>query len=282
MPDKRFLALASHEAGDLSVLLGFGVPHANILLVDKDKAAIASARFKFPGAMIQEGDIVDVAGNYPMFDAAFLDFCGYITKETIIKVHQVISGILNTKGYLGLGVMIGRESVARLEFADTSRRFYNALDSITPNERKRITDIPDWEEKLPYLIRTMYILEQFDHLKEEKIFANLLRIWTYSSSEKGSKGVPMLTLLIKFTQKPQADLIQRLLVASEHPLFSIPEKEATSMLADRALKSMDDGERADLLYNLSAGSLAALRAHQTRGTYAKPSAGKANAVLAAS
>ena len=103
---QRFLVLSSAEAGDVSCLLGLGVPLENICAVDLSAAAVAAARAKFPGLTVEQGDVFDVAQRWP-HDIGMFDFCGPVTQDLTTRLARYL-GSTRVEA-LCVGFMRGRE-----------------------------------------------------------------------------------------------------------------------------------------------------------------------------
>lgn len=103
---QRYLVLSSAEAGDVSCLLALGVPLENICAVDLSIEAVASTRAKFPGLLVELGDVFDVAQRWP-HDVAMLDFCEPVTHGLTKRLARYLGS--TRVETVCIGFMRGRE-----------------------------------------------------------------------------------------------------------------------------------------------------------------------------
>jgi len=104
------LVLASAEAGDVSTLLGMGVPPESIYAVDVDRHAIAAARSKFKafkGVNWADIDFVNAAEYFQVEEwaMAFIDLCSNLHAKDL-DIERVIALKAKYKAY---EFMIARE-----------------------------------------------------------------------------------------------------------------------------------------------------------------------------
>jgi hypothetical protein len=114
---QRFLVLASAEAGDVSCLLGLGVPIENICAVDLSAEAVTAARAKFPGLLVEQDDVFAVAQRWP-HDVAMLDFCELMSHGLIKRLARYL-GRTRVEAVC-LGFMRGREPRGDRFFAEVT------------------------------------------------------------------------------------------------------------------------------------------------------------------
>lgn len=108
----RYLALASEEAGDAMTLHGLGVPWENIVLAEINKTACLASRKKVPLIAVYNEDVLFTAHRFPAgyFEAVFLDYCGNVTEECLIRSAAIAQRCVSERGMLGIGVHVGREN----------------------------------------------------------------------------------------------------------------------------------------------------------------------------
>lgn len=177
----RYAVLASREAGDVSVLLGMGVPLKNIVCFDWNGREAAGARLRYPGLVIHEGDVVDEIQRYPKwsFTAAFLDFCSPATNEYLTRVSFVARHYVRLRGLIGCGFFIGRE-VSTLK----------KIIGLRSHFEKRLEDSTDWSGRFAVLARGALIeSELISRLRPT--FPQTLSFLYYQSKTELSKGQPM-------------------------------------------------------------------------------------------
>lgn len=128
---KKHLVLASREAGDVSLLLAFGVPPANIVAVDHSLAAIKGAQKKFPEVEFVHGDVLDVAKTHEgKVATAFLDYCAPIKPPLIHKTMEVMQTIVQKDGWLGAAFMVSREKTVTQRPIPMLRAAKNSVDKV--------------------------------------------------------------------------------------------------------------------------------------------------------
>ena len=242
-----FLALAGPDAGDLSTLLGLGAEMEQVVLVDKDAKAVESSKWKFPKADVRHGELLEVVGKDEKFDAVFLDFCSNLKPEVFDYLAEVVKSHLAEGGVFGINILSGREAGEMRE----------TLDKAGISLRGQYTDKS--ESAYPYLTRCAILHEQLTERlgwsPEPALVIN------YASIGKDRQGVPMLTVLYKkakgkksFVPRSYESMLQTISV--DEPAF---RKDALELAKKR--------DRVDLLLNIPRGTLAAWKAHDTRGTY---------------
>jgi hypothetical protein len=231
------LVLSSAEGGDTSVLLGMGMRPSLIHAVDIDKHAADAATWKL-GVEVQNCDVFKHAENF-MFDAVLLDFCGPLRESMLPKLCGLLSRISH-RGVLGLSLLAGRENGSLKE----------AVASLLQR-----TDGDSFLTRAKLITSKLYGMEKRIRLKSA---------WYYHSHRRRSYGQPMIVLLFQLTTSEQPTPNKQVAAAN----LWIYEADASGLAAE-GMKLMRKGERADLLLNVSRQTLAAWKAHATRGTYSK-------------
>lgn len=109
--DGPHLVLLSRALGDVSMLVGLGVPQESIVGVDTDDGAIAECRHRFPGVQTYHGDV----GRYARersgmrFVSSYLDFCGQLTNDRVRAIQSVLTHLHGDGSVFGTVLLRGRE-----------------------------------------------------------------------------------------------------------------------------------------------------------------------------
>jgi len=167
----RYLGLASEEAGDALTLHGLGVPYENIVLAETNKMACLAARKKVPLVAVYNEDVLLTAHRFRTshFDAVFLDYCGNVTEECLIRSTAIAQRCVHSNGLFGIGIHVGRE--------------------------KDLDKMPDVENA--FLKRAHYIKKEL----KTRIEMHAHRLFSYVASH-GHRHVPMCVYLGTWVKAP--------------------------------------------------------------------------------
>ena len=256
---KRFLAgphlvLASREAGDVSVLLGMGVDIKNIIGVDYVPHEAAQARLKFPGLRVIEKEIGLYAREYKglPFASIYLDFCSQSGNAIFDTVSLVIKHLVEDDGLLGYNFMVGREQSVRHKAAKYRREIEAQI------ARMKKTRRADMEGMAVHFSRA-FLMESEIVKRVKSTPLQLEAHFFYSSKQEGHIGHPWCGQLVRVNpSKPNAD-------SPDCYYFSTD----MAALRDYALSLEKKTGQAALLLNVTRTTMAAWKAHASRGTYAK-------------
>ncbi len=232
----KHLVLASREGGDISCLLGMGVPTTNIIAVDRDREAVQTVKRKFPHVPVFVGDVVEIARDHRReLGSAFLDFCSYVTPALIQTIGQVVAHGLTNDAVIGCGFMKGREKGSAAELVTDTRghvqkvmslmsskpdwyvaRMWvaefpeDAKNSITENAAKwrasvgeMLTPKGDCASFMSAAMRQFMLIEELNgHCQSLRCAVNPFFSHHYMSTRDTSRGVPMFLLAMKVMRAP--------------------------------------------------------------------------------
>lgn len=237
----RHLVLASREAGDVSVLLGLGVPLENIVAFEWDRAAAAEARLKFPGLSIQQRDVGSITDKDGSFASVFLDFCATANDEHVEKLGRVMWR-MDRPSVFGCGFLIGREQGSMEKISKLKEKLSKSPDAVREAQVARAIYIDQAVEKCA---------------KKCSATLGLPRCYFYQSRSEDSKGLPYCFYMAPVHAWPY-----------DHTGAFYDVEFSDTDFRGLALDLNKGGKRADLLLNIPATTIAAWKAHATRGTYA--------------
>lgn len=228
----NFLGLSSEEAGDASVLLGLGVSPSRIVLSETDGKACSAAHKKFPLVSIYNEDVLATVKRFPKghFSTMFLDYCGNASEDLLLRTQRVVAHGLAKDGLLGVAVQIGRE--------------YSTRELILNRRKSEGSDNED-----SFLARAGFLKDEM--AKRCGIYP--LMLLRYCGRGIDLRGQPMCVFLGSRNKNN----------TPSHVMFEPGPGEIQRLSVELA----DNKQDAGLLLNVSKGTLAAWRAHVTRGTY---------------
>lgn len=233
--DTGTLSLASKEGGDIAVLLGMGVPLEHIHAVDTDHHAADAAQWKY-NVKVHEMDVFEYAKS-KKFGTVFLDFCGPLRESMIGKISNIVPRI-HPGGVLGLGLLAGREQ-----------------GTLASKVKEHLAE----NEDDSFLARVSLITNVL-HVRRNKLV--LREAWSYKSHTNDRYGKHMIVLLYQVGTERQPAPLAQLRKAGTW----VYEADSSDLAAE-GLKIVQAKKRADLLLNVTKQSIAAWKAHATRGTY---------------
>lgn len=274
------VVLASREMGDYSALAALG-HGGRTIAVDRCPSAVEQGRSKFPNSDVRCGDVADIVRTIgEPIACAFLDFCAPICPETVATSRAVLR-CLRPGAIFAVGLLKGREQDggdlghggARAPLNRERRRVFAAMgikDATRPMTARRALETvqnystglePSEEDDLLPTINRIVAFRELMHDPSRKV-ANGLRFinfLTYQSKTRASGGVPMMYAGFRVTKDawPNGGLLY-----SEH---CHSDEDALRSEALR-LSSFAD---ASLALNIDPRTVAAWKAHSSRGTYAR-------------
>ncbi|HEV8462063.1 MAG TPA: hypothetical protein VGQ38_15290 [Gaiellaceae bacterium] len=289
--ESTFFVLASREGGDVSVLLGLGAAAHQIVAVDREAEAVAAFRKKWPSVRCELGE-ADAVADVLRPDVAFLDFCSPVGAGVLATAGRV-AGRVRLGGLFGVAVLKGRENAVLIE-AKPSRSERRALAAqrrkkvfCSGSTRRLLGELKasGYDEKTArdaWLERELNpnAMNAYGGIGADPTFNRVLTIssaigaqnpsrwfqparsWSYKSTTNSSAGSPMVAALYNVRR---GDL--SVMIDYGDPVHEdVKADDAAVRNAALAL-----GPDAALLLNLPPATLAAWRAHATRGTYERPS-----------
>lgn len=274
----QYIVLASREGGDVSVLQSLGVPSRNIMAVDRESSALNEFKRRWPDASTYHGDVSDALRKFGRAaHGALLDFCSELTQD-VLDATLIAKDMLPLNAAIGVAFMRGREKKsrkrARVWGNRQMRRLRHAMASHSL-ERAAVNAIAG-KFDAPSLIRETkkFASTIGDASRAEALWAAVWSTYSenqicpnvvlnYHSRTEDSAGVPMTIALGRVSgwgdKTPRNGLeVCRVSETSEDEL------------RDMVLSGKFDPDP-HLRLNIDARTIAAWRAHATRGTYTEAS-----------
>lgn len=260
----KFLFLAGPDCADASVAIGLGAEPKNLTAVDRNKRTAAEAKWRFPAIRVRHADVLEVVEeekNY--FDFIFLDFCAQMTDAMFDTTALSLLEGLTKHGLLACGFLAGREQ-------DTDGGVRGRLSKVKEELSGRpIPDLGLGVDATKYLARM--VLFQRELLSRTRRYGFVpvpLEGFFYRSRREGeSHGMPMCIYLARVLPCSPAAGDVALSAALAEPLQVRFIAPTTKELGSRAVQLEGLGYDPTLLLNVSRSTLAAWKAHATRGTY---------------
>lgn len=267
------LVLASREGGDISVLLGMGVAPENIYAAEINSEAAAACAAKWPGVAVINADVRAVAEQMRgKWASAFLDFCGNFA-EGVLEAAAAVVKALPLGAAFGIGVLKGREGAST--GAPLNRRQRRSLSAYARTTaaappvksalqhvagevgaravvRANVAAVGSTDAGRYAAIRDAIYLRTAGRRALRKV-----RCIAYSSGAS-----PMLICATLVSTVAEVDFVK---TPAALPDVTV-DKSAVPQLIRRAAVERDN---AHLLLNVPKSTVAAWRAHATRGTYAQ-------------
>lgn len=247
------LVLLSSEAGDVSTLLGLGVPASHIVGVDTDRHALAAAKYKFADVRCLRGDVEVVAEGLhaegTKIVSAFLDFCGPM-RETTVGKAVAVTKYMAPKAAVAIAVKMGREQGKWADAVNAAKEETTAKDPT-------------------FYLRADILAHEFTRRSGKAgrcIYPS--DFYRCSSLKATGEKSEMLVCIGKLTtnsyaqQHPKKAARQACLNAN-YAAIAANERTIGPLVALLASREED----AHLLLNLRKESVPAYKAHDTRGTY---------------
>lgn len=295
--ERKHVVLASREGGDIGVLLALGVPANHIVAVDRVPSAVEACRERWPDIDVRCGDIREVfRSNTHEVGSVFLDFCSPISRETMTVCRDIYESCVPNI-VVGVAFLRGREHDStdplalipgmnrrrlRVQRAYGRGMAYDFLARMggktawRPREmlNEAKADFPDGEVGAASFRRAFV----FAHAMTaccERHWPEVDLILDYQSCTKDSVGVPMTILVTRPRPVIHAVLDNRNRVRV--PKFNSGRFAHRAVVASQddvrrlALSGKMEGAE-HLFLNIPPATIAAWRAHATRGTYERKSA----------
>ena len=270
------LVLASREGGDISTLLGMGVPPGAIIGVDRCPDAAKECQDKFPEVRVICDDVCNVA-DYARGEVAalFLDFCGPISPNLTKIVWRCAQRACVPNAIVGVGFLRGRERIvgqgqierARLvkeKYTEETKAFVEHGLIVDHDER----DDPDAVDCVRHVAAWIDINDRARSFGWQCLPIGAV---TYQSTSESSRGVPMIYGVSRKVPVPctieQFDYDQNVLV---HIRPRIGDSMEMAVKRSAVHTAKHHGTKsAALIYNVPETTVVAWMAHETRGTYGK-------------
>lgn len=267
----KIVVLASEEGGDVSCLLGLGVPHENIFAVDQDQEALEKFSQRWPKVHTVHGDIVDAVKRIGKPNIVFLDFCAPL-HQTLMKKIRGVAYKVAIGGTLAIAVLKGREQDAleglHLARPDETLDDLNrpkdlmsriVVDCLGGNYKSAVAEASKRYDKLyGRILPIAAFLYRIGHKR-----LALTTAIGYNSGTKDSRGSSMVIAAFKVFRErvPRA----KVPLPNYIDFPKITEEELKTLI----LRLSQSDDKVDLLFNIPKRTVAAWRAHETMGTYSK-------------
>lgn len=270
------------DGGDARMLRALGMPVADIVCVDRDEAALRKVSLLVPGADFRLGDIRTVIGTLAddSLCCALLDFCGHVTRTVRFTV-RLIARKLQVPGFLSVTYLRGRETLTTAGIREGKRCWDGQEHLLRPDEKMQayrewygaqiagiVTQNRNWAE-------TIYVLGAA-HRDRVAIRVHGARSPTNVHPNRcpavdGSWWLDERDLILYHSGHSPMCIVSFGLSRSmpqpgEHVVVKTSKCE--SELRIWAMKNPElTAQRVADSLNLPVGTIAAWRAHATRGTY---------------
>jgi hypothetical protein len=249
--NKRFLALAGHEAADVGVAVALGAEPSNIVLVDKSKKAANSAQWRYPDVQVFTGELEDVLDKQ-QFDFAFLDFCSQMTDSTLTLAGLTVTEcLLKSQGYLAVTFLCGREQPADPVY----EKIFRVQASLPEQNRAQLS-------------RAVVVQREIQkRVRRSSITTVPIAHWFYNSdSDKSHLQMGVYLCQVLSASRIDKDKANEIANKARATTTFVSELSTTEMV-DEIYRLEDAGLDPCLVLNMSKGTVAAYKAHATRGTY---------------
>ncbi len=246
----KVLVLAGPEGSDVGVATQLGIDVKSITAVDTNKKCVTATKWRYPEARVLHSDILEVVGK-ESFDFVFLDLCGPITNESLTIATSVADSLKRSSGYLAFTFLCGRENPK----SDTSKLIAKTRAELNRSEKK---------VKLAQISRATAVQQELlKRMRKLNCVVVPLKFWFYQSTNSFQPfGVYVCQILR--TNKATRD-VSNDIANKANPEFSFVKD---SFLPKTAVGVIARNLDPQMTLNASKGSVAAWKAHATRGTYA--------------
>jgi hypothetical protein len=295
MPERGpIVFLASRDMGDYGCLKALGLAHRAIA-VERNAEAFAAARDRFPDADVRHGDVGEVVRNLGISPAAVcLDFCGPIGQETMATAATVLA-VLRPGAILSVGILRGREkhtpSPVPYEKGDfgylraigasrLGRRFLASVgrgSAATAFGMGLVMGLPlagaaavkdiaaAVPGETPAMARAIAMAGTICNIAGGGPHLGIFGCLDYQSKTDASRGVPMSVVVYRArARRNRRGHSTAHTSPARHWYYQYSGDED---IRAKALSLSAEGLDAALMLNLPPGTVAAWKAHETRGTY---------------
>lgn len=263
----RHAFLASREGGDVSVLEGLGIKAEKMQAIERNSKAADAFADRHPSVPLFRGEAgVFCEREHHSLTTLLLDFCTYPDDQLVRLVARAMRSI-RTGGRIGVGLLRGREK-------GTARRLLARAQEIAPRLAKYEDDLIE-----PQALdgRDFAFVEAVNRIaaSDRTWFALAGTVYYHSRTSQG-QGVPMMvvtgeicraakTLPLRWFVKESQNGRRLSRTFEDDGVWKTEVDE--EILRANALGMAEAGLDAAKLLNLPAGTVAAWKAHASRGTY---------------
>lgn len=250
----RILVLAGPDGADLGIALNLGADPKNLLAIDISRECVTRTKWLYPEVRVEKkhlAKLIDEGKERP-FDVLFLDFCSPMSEQSLSLVNTAIIGGGTPDAIFAYTFLCGREMPGDPAY---SRIF------------AKQADLPR-ASKVAQLSRADVVAnELYRRTRRSGRIPMPLHYWFYQSKDEddGRPGIPMGVYLAQMTslEYTTREDVERSISKSNKSFI----KPVKADLIKRALMLEQMGLDASLMLNVAPGTVAAWKAHATRGTY---------------
>lgn len=251
------VALAGDEGADASIVRALRITTnpQKMLIVDIEKKGLDAARLRWPGIQTFHGWLHE-APLPNVVDLAVLDFCGSLDN------HGVRAGISAFRGKLHPGAVV-MVTICYGRDAKSDAMKWAAAREEEHGKKARIIGRMEWAHEIIsglLGIKTVNYLKSHwrKGMKESTPLTHMVDFKHYTGHR-----MPMLAMVI---QVGRWGMFHRRAVTT-NCRFGDAKTAGKSQILSLARTAEETGVSAADLLNVSAGTIAAWKAHETRGTY---------------
>lgn len=267
----KFLVLVSREAGDISCLLGLGVPISNIVGVEINPEAAEKARKRYPEAEIITGDVAEIVKKRQrrrVFDFAYLDLCGCVGEQIIDTCRTVIQWGMKSTACIGWTVQVGREKdLNKLnKIKRWSRKHTELLTGQTP------TTSPSEQRFHNAKARVVWVIGEI----MKQIGFSYLLVPQFCCCYHSGK-TPLVTIQYQMERSLVATSEdkyirryvnkKRSISLEAYTLWNIANNNLRRMVLHALSTNGWNTDQVAQIFNLKPSTVSAWKAHESRGTY---------------
>lgn len=246
---QHHIVLLSQEAGDVSCLLGLGVAPTHIVGVDLDKHAVAAAAAKYPKILMGTRDVEAAVDEQKLrTGSVFLDICAPMRTQTVAKAASVAMK-MPVGSVLGCAFLAGRETGEWGGLIEGAKAKYQVRCG-----------------NRAFFMRGPLFFKQLNRQTSRNSTVVLpTKFIYYVSHGEDRYGKPMIICIgtVAHIKTGHLRAVGAALAEVEYEYVTATPFELGSLAA-----GLEASERpANLLLNATKASVAAWKAHATRGTY---------------
>jgi hypothetical protein len=279
--------LASREGGDIGVLLALGVPPEMLVPVEHDAGAAQACQVKWPQVRVVHGSASDaIRGIDQSYGMVYLDYCSNVCPDV---VEDCANAMLRLKrgSIVAVNVKRARErKVALKSYIRTSAakeaRFLNACKQSGANFPTTYRADGETSGNMDSSRARAIQIHMMRVGSSRRVGPILIGCINYHSRWIDSSGSPMSSALFEVFRAPREYDVFRFrrtalreeedaaIWASRHEAYGdFQARDTPDLLQSIAvmMRSRSHASNIHLLLNIDKGSVAAFKAHISRGSY---------------